>query len=169
MRNYKTIWSLQGDEWPETNCYLGTAFFMFSSLSADKNSYNYSLFRARRSINRRENKAGTFPLLFLIAFHMQTRPGKSRGVWDLCLGPAQIQPGQATASRNSAEPAPPWTLGDGVNNPSLRGRAHREVIVWPCWFSGLLWTLQNTCFVPLRLFFPGQPQSSLARVLPTRW
>lgn len=122
MRNYKTIWSLQGDEWPETNCYLGTVFFMFSSLSADKSSYNYSLFRAWWSINRRENKAGRFTLLFFIVFHTQTGPGKSRGVCDVCLGPAQIKPGQATASRNSAEPELPWMLGDGVNNPSLRGK-----------------------------------------------
>lgn len=106
VRNYKTIWFLQGDEWPETNCYLGTVFFMFHSLSADKSLYNYSLFRVGWSTNKQENKAGRSTRLFLIILSCSQVQEKSRGVWDICLGPAQIQPDQATASRDSAEPEP---------------------------------------------------------------
>lgn len=79
---------------------------MFRSLSADKSLYNYSLFRVGWSTNRRENKAGRSTRLFLIIWSCSQVQEKSRGVWDICLGPAQIQPDQATASRDSAEPEP---------------------------------------------------------------
>lgn len=156
MRNYKTIWSLQGDEWPENNCYLGTVFFMFSFLSADKSSNDYSLFRARWNINRREN---------------QTDLSRSSSSSFTCTQGQDNQEGSET----SAQDQPKFSLARQQHPEILRNQSHRgpplmvsttqaskerwpwEAIIGPYCFLDCYYLCKAPALLSFIFSFPGSP------------